>query len=712
MSIWNKFFGRKDSQSRIALSFRQVGAPQNTPKNYEGFAREGYNKNVIVYRCVNMIAKSCAGIDWELYQKRMGGKPVEIENHALLDLIEKPNPMQGRASFFEAYVAYYMLTGNSFIESVKPTEKSPPMELWTMRPDKMQIVPGPRGYPQSYIFKAGEISKMWNLNPVTMQSDVLHMRSFNPLNDWWGMSPLEAAMYSVDQNNAGSRWNLSLLQNSATPSGVLQMKATDSNPGGILQEEQFARLKGEIETEYMGAKNAGRPMLLEGGLEWKQISMSLKDMEFIKNKEVTAIDICEAFGVPPEMVGLGQKTYSNYAEARMSFYEDTVLPIMDQIQTELNNWLVPMFGKGLELKYDKDDIEALAPKRQAKFTAVQSASFLTVNEKRTATGYEPLEGWDVIQVGTDLISSPEDLNAQEQVPPVQQTPKVVPQEASKPEASDEEEDPEAKAFNLINKNERQASWKAQNWKRKRLESAFDKDLVHDMKEMYSDIAKAAKQKEPKMSEYAMLKAIDDNMPTIQKTIQRHIKYTVNAFGDVIFNEAKSFAKIETKGTRQYEDWAQRYIKTRTANAIGAIEQTTKKQVQKVVKQLTENAVIGGQSNEEMASQLTDEFPSLSKSRSRLIARTEVASASGNASLNAVKSLQLPNMMKEWVSSDDDRTRDDPAHADHLSMNGVSVPLDNKFTVPPDTDMDGPGDASAGPEQICNCRCVLVYKSRN
>lgn len=726
MSFLSKLFGRKDSQARIALSFRSVGNPVSTPRNYEGFAKEGYSKNTVVFACIHKIAQACAGIEWELYQKRKGGSELEIENHPLLDLIKRPNPMQAQSSFFEYFVAYYMLTGNSFVEAVRPRPTQPPMELWPTRPDKMKIVPGARGYPMAYVFTNGDMSKTWVVDQVKLKADMMHLKSFNPINDWWGMSPLEAALYSLDQANSGNKWNLALLQNSATPSGVLQMKVSDANPGGTLTEEQFARLKNEIENEYAGAKNAGRPMLLEGGLEWKQISMSPKDMEFLENKNVTAIDICQVFGVPPELIGIGQKTFNNYKEARMSFYEDSVLPLMDMIKDELNNWLAPMFGDGLVLKYDKDDIEALAPKREAKFTSVQNASWLTVNEKREATGYEPKEGWDVFVIGSDLVADAESYmtgGPNENEP----TPTPPPPESSRQNdgiqedeiesESDDEGEKGWKAFNLLNRNEKRTSWKRQNSRRKRLEKQFSRDLSSDFNEMYSDMANSIKGvNDAKLVEFALNKVVDENLPAIKRTIQRHLKYTVNDFGAATFDNAKSlWPGIETKSTKQYEDWATRYIAKRTGDAIGQIEGTTRKQVSRVVKKFTERAVIDGDSNAEIAADLREEFASLSKSRSMLIARTEVASASNNASIQAVRSLEIPNMFKEWVSQDDDRSRDggkDGNGPDHVHMDGVQVPLDEKFTVPPDADMDGPGDASAGPEQICNCRCVLVFKSNN
>lgn len=99
---------------------------------------------------------------------------------------------------------------------------------------------------------------------------------------------------------------------------------------------------------------------------------------------------------------------------------------------------------------------------------------------------------------------------------------------------------------------------------------------------------------------------------------------------------------------------------------------------------------------------------LSASRARTIARTEVAAASINSEMEAVKALDIPDMKKEWVSIQDSRTRDDDEVANHLEMNGKRVGINEKFHVDPDAEMDGPLDPSADASQNCNCRCALVY----
>src|SRR5690606_38481596 len=129
---------------------------------------------------------------------------------------------------------------------------------------------------------------------------------------------------ALDLHNAAGAWNKALLDNSARPSGALVYAPKD---GGNLSEEQFDRLKTELEEGYTGAGGAGKPLLLEGGLDWKAMGLSPKDMDFIEAKHVASREIALAFGVPSMLLGIpGDNTYANYAEANRAFYRLTILP--------------------------------------------------------------------------------------------------------------------------------------------------------------------------------------------------------------------------------------------------------------------------------------------------------------------------------------------------------------------------------------------------
>jgi HK97 family phage portal protein len=255
----------------------------------------------------------------------------------------------------------------------------------------MKVVPGADGWPEAYDYSVGGQTVRFEQDVGTSVRPILHMALFHPLNDHYGLSPLEPAATGIDLHNAAGSWNKALLDNSACPSGALVYTAKD----GQLTPEQYERLKSELEESFQGAKNAGRPLLLEGGLDWKAMAFSPKDMDFIAAKHVAAREVALALGVPPMLLGIpGDNTYSNYQEANRVFFRGTVLPLATRIGSALTQWLAPAFGAAVSLVVDTDNVPALAKDRAALWEQVSKASFLSVNEKREAIGYSPIEGGD------------------------------------------------------------------------------------------------------------------------------------------------------------------------------------------------------------------------------------------------------------------------------------------------------------------------------
>ena len=377
----------KASGAGPLLALQMTGRPSFMARRYEDFAEQGYRRNVVVHRAVNEIARSGASVPWLLFE-RAGGERRRVVEHPVLALLARPNPAMARAEFLEAVIGYLQIAGNSYVEAVAPESGRPPRELWPLRPDRMSVVPGASGLVEGYLYKVGGREKRWSCDPANGRSPVLHLRSFNPVGDWYGLPPAEAAAYGIDQHNEGGKWNTALMQNGARPSGAIVYEP--GNGHGNLDDVQFARVKSEIEEQYQGARNAGRPMLLEGGLKWQEMSLSPRDMDFLASKHSAARDIALAFGVPPQLLGIpGDNTYSNYQEARLAFWEQTVVPLMGHLRDELNAWLVPMFGEGLTLDIDLDEIPALAPRRAMRWRMLSRAvrdGVLSPEEARESVG--------------------------------------------------------------------------------------------------------------------------------------------------------------------------------------------------------------------------------------------------------------------------------------------------------------------------------------
>jgi len=385
----------KASKAQALLVTFGAGEAKFTPRDYAHLADEGFRKNVIVNRCIRLVAQNAASVPWAVFRGK-GENKERLHDHPLLDLLRQPNPLQGGAELFEAIYGFFLIAGNSYIECAGPRGQ-PPLELWTLRPDRMRVIPGARGLPEAYRYTVDGKSAEFRVDALTGRAEVLHVKAFHPLDDWYGMSPLEAAAFSVDQHNEAAKWNAALLQSSGRPSGALVYRPQHPEAPDTLSDQQREQLKKDISEFFSGTDNAGRPMVLEGGLDWKEMSLSPKDMDWLAGKDVSAREIALALHVPPQLIGIeGSLTFANFEQARLALFDDAVLPLLGHVRDELNAWLSPRFGADISLDFDTDKVEALSPRREKIWQRLSACDFMTANEKRAALGLSPVEGGDVL----------------------------------------------------------------------------------------------------------------------------------------------------------------------------------------------------------------------------------------------------------------------------------------------------------------------------
>ncbi len=372
---------RKASATGPVVAFATGGRVAWSPRDAVSLTKTGFLGNPIGFRAVKLISEAAAALPLVLQDRER-----RYEMHPVLDLMGRPNAMQGRAELLEAVYAQLLLSGNAYVEAVPGTGMLPG-ELHVLRSDRMALVPGADGWPVAYDYTVG--AKKHRFEMTGGVQPVCHIRTFHPQDDHYGFSPMQAAAVAVDVHVAASRWSKALLDNAARPSGAIVYRGTDGQ--GSLSGDQYERLVGEMEAHHQGARNAGRPMLLEGGLDWKPMGFSPSDMEFQKTKEAAAREIAIAFGVPPMLMGIpGDATYANYQEANRAFFRLTVLPLAAKVTAALSHWLAGFTGEAAELRPDLDQVPALAAERDQQWLRVGRAGFLTEAEKRAALGLPPM----------------------------------------------------------------------------------------------------------------------------------------------------------------------------------------------------------------------------------------------------------------------------------------------------------------------------------
>ncbi len=335
------------------------------PRSYEAQVRDAFAGNAIAQRAVKLVSEA------------VGSAPVAASTPALLALVAARSSGQ---ALLETIAAQMLLHGNAYCQVLRDAEGQA-AALYALRPERVSVEVDAGGWPTAYRYTVGE--RRARLDAEGPRPDVVHIRSFNPVDDHYGMGCLGAASGAVAVHNAASRWNKALLDNAARPSGAL---VYDPGDGAALSPEQFDRLKTEMEAGFAGAGNAGRPMLLEGGLRWQALSLSPADMDFVGLKSAAAREIALAFGVPPMLLGLpGDATYANYREANRALWRLTVMPLADAILTALAQGLSGWFD-GAALSVDPDRVPALSEDRERLWASVTAADFLSVEEKRAMLG--------------------------------------------------------------------------------------------------------------------------------------------------------------------------------------------------------------------------------------------------------------------------------------------------------------------------------------
>ena len=367
-----RWFGRKAAApprpvvARVAAGM-PGGSPMSWgPQGYEAQVREGYLGNAVAQRAVRLVAES------------LGAAPITASDDRLRALIAARSAGQG---LLETVAAHLLLHGNAYVQLLGDSAGAV-RELYALRPERVSVEADAGGWPVAYRYRVGERTmRLPVADPA--HRELIHLKAFHPLDDHYGLGCLGAAAGAIAIHNAASRWNLGLLTNAARPSGALTHASAD---GSALSPEQWTRLRDELDAGFAGAANAGRPLLLEGGLTWQALSLTPAELDFAGTKAAAAREIALAFGVPPMLLGLpGDATYANYREANRALWRLSVLPLATTILDGLSEGLAGRCP-GARLAVDIDRVPALAEDRERLWRQVASADFLTPAEKRAMVG--------------------------------------------------------------------------------------------------------------------------------------------------------------------------------------------------------------------------------------------------------------------------------------------------------------------------------------
>lgn len=680
-------FKRKAAQRPYNAMMTFLGRnPLWTPDNIRNLTEAGFQKCMTMFRCVTLLAKAAGGIPWQLFEKAKSQdtKRVELFKHDLLDTFERPNPRHGQSAFIEAITGFYYIAGNSYILGVGPgidgdsEEKRKPKELYYLYPHIMAIIPGNNVKPIVGYKYFGNPGKPKTYEP----EDILQLKAFNPLNDFYGFSPLKAAAKGIDILNMALHWNMKLLQNDMKPPGAIKVE-------GSLAPQQRKDLTKFLLEEKAGYENAGLPMVLEGGQEWMPFAISPKDADWINGIKLTLRFCCVTLGIDPSLMGdTESKTYSNQKEARKALYVETTLPYMDYLRDELNNWLTPKYGDNLYLDYNRDAIEALKEEQTSVFERMSKAWWLSPNQKRVACGWgeDPSPEADRIWIPINF----------------------VPLDGGMSEPGKKSD----KAQSFWQKKERKIKlWqhfvKRVNMKERTLIDSLEMRLKRQAQAVKEAILKLKGLSE--VNPYALVDVEKESKEYLEKYRNQYFENFLHA-GEAGYqaSEGKLMDLDEeikdiTESFEFFPDLRAK-MEELIINSGAKISETTLRKIAALV----EKAGLEAWTVEDLAQNVWKNLDSLAISRSRTIARTEVMKTENWGQVEGYR--QSPYVeRKGWLCSFVPDSRDSHIAAD-AAYSDNPIPIDDPFTVGGEF-LQYPGDANASVENIVNCLCSTYPEVR-
>lgn len=323
--------------------------------------------NPMLFAIVDRIITSYSQVEWHLYRKAPSGLKEdrkEITSHAALDLWSQPNPFMTGPAFREATQQHEELVGEQWWVIARDGRSSLPLELWPVRPDRIQPIPDPDVFLSGYQYTGpgGEVVPL-NLD------EVFFLRRPNPLDPYRGWGAVQTILTDLDASRLSREWNRNMFLNGAEPGGIIQV---DRN----LDDDEFDEKRERWAEQHKGVANAGRVAILEVGMTWVDRKYTARDMQFAELSQVSDEKVRAAFGFPKPMTGAVDDINRANAEAgEVVFARWLILTRLRRTRALLNTRLLPMYGStgsGLEFDFDNpvpEDLEAEAAQLTARANA-------------------------------------------------------------------------------------------------------------------------------------------------------------------------------------------------------------------------------------------------------------------------------------------------------------------------------------------------------
>lgn len=616
--------------------------------------KQGYIESGWVYRAISMISRTAASVPWVVFDP----EGHIIPEHPLAQVLTRPNPVISRQDMMELLVSWLMLSGESYIKKAIDSSGRKTIGLWPVSPDRIAPIASQDsnmligGY--EIINERGARVKTEDYNI----DNIIQFKLLDPANPIRGISPLQAAAKAVDTDNEQKAWNKSAMQNRGVLDGFFSFERD-------IDQSTFDLLKTMIKERFSGSKRARGPGIIGSNAKYQQLSLSPVEMDFLESRKFNREEIFIIFGVPPQLAGSQDNaTYNNFSESLRIFWQNTIIPLLDDIKDTFNHSFALELGDGYSIGCDLSGVEALRDneEQKAKTAKIYYEMGVPISElnRRFNLGIQEYEGWD--------SSNPKPQASMEQIPV--NTGTVDVQNRS-----------ELPRFEVRNVEQEI------NLKNKLAEEKY-RPIIEKVLKNQRDLI------------FKNLESGDDWFSIIEKTQDDWIDTLYQLYEDVgvVFYNTVKLENRATETNSAIINAIKKQIvdQARILETVSAINKTTTD----IILEQTVNAVIEGMTVQDVKSAILD-AGAFSSERALRIARTEVASASSIGQLTSANNLGATH--KTWHTSGFE------VRTIHQRRSGETVPIDSKFSSQNGSSPRYPGDPHAAAADRINCRCSMTFE---
>ncbi len=658
---------RRASTPPIVGSSLFAGQTVEQDWSFERAVREGYKASHALYTVASDIMDCVGSVPWVVKKQTKTGAEL-VDTGPLVEMIRSANLDEPFTGLTAKWDLFKSLAGNAYGHLVETDGK---LDVWSLRPDRVTIVPDKRGRILRYEYTVD------GAGPPYKPKEIVHMKFFDPGDDYYGLAPLQAGARLVDTFTSAVDSNRYAMLNQGLPSMMFV-------PETALSPEQHAKMIELLNKQVTGSKNARRALFLSEPIKDIRLSLTPVEMDYLKAFDTYEAGICKVFHVHPEAIGALGATFENKKWAIRAKWEGPVDSRLREMRGALNHKLAPWgcaYPPAVGSLYLDYDLSKTPAATAARAEAIElgrkvwdmGVAFDAVDEQ-LGLGFGPQPGGDIGYLSVALMpaggSSPTDGRS-------------------------------IRSFNLKTENQMAAHWRAVD----RRKQGWERGVAQKVAAQFA-VERAGVRKAILAGARDLDFVVDAQRPVWEKLVSTVQRAVIEDFGKKTLADILPARAGEPQETRSFDAWNEKirqWVEAHAAEHVTEILDTSKSGIRRTLL----NAIDAGMNSVDAAKAVDDVLQGWEGGsdvyRAMMIARTEVHSAAGFGAHEAAAQSGVAEE-KCWISSNDPPR----AREQHMDISGDWIPMDEPFRMPDGAELQYPGDGP--PEHVINCRCVCGYRS--